>query len=86
MGRRRGVKVEKGKILKLNLDLIACSMVSKFVAKANNNDLITQIRLGGRGRGEISKERYGKKERIRRNKVKRGKDKIRKRRKGEKMK
>ena len=48
-----------------------------------NNDLITQIRLGGRGRGERSKERLSKKERIRRKKEKGGKDKIRERRKGE---
>ena len=51
--------------------------------KQTNNDLITQIRLGGRGERKISKERQSKKERIRRNKEERGKDESRKRKKGE---
>ena len=51
MGRRRGIKVEMGKILKLNRDLVSRSMVSKAPQKA----MKVRIELAKRIRHERSK-------------------------------
>ena len=54
LGRRRGIKVKMGKILKLNRDLVVRSMVSKTPQKAKKvrTELAKRVRHERSGEGQ----------------------------------